>query len=257
MSSPMELLSSQFNSLLTQYQSTYQEFMNVLDGSSSLITVQNTAYVGGKKLNVLQNSNINSCLSSCESNTSCTGATFSNNKSTCTLSSGMGHISNSTNQSAIVQQALYYSYQLQQINEQLSDINNSMMKLSNSSLDNVNKNQTQASTYATILEQNYNVLESERGEINKMIHEYETLNTAYDSGSIYVSSSYYSYLMYIVIVLVLMGILFKSGLMNMNMNMNMTMNNNMQYGGGRHVSYWLMMFMMVVVLFNSIMKSYI
>ena len=41
----------------------------------------------------------------------------------CTLSSGTGNIVNATNSTAIVQKGLYYSYQLQNLNQQLMDIN--------------------------------------------------------------------------------------------------------------------------------------
>ena len=43
-------------------------------------------------LNILQNSSIDNCLSSCKSNNSCSGATFDNINNSCTLSSGTGNI---------------------------------------------------------------------------------------------------------------------------------------------------------------------
>lgn len=251
MSSQMELLSSQFNTLLTQYQNTYQEFINAVDMSSTMVTVPNTAYVGGNKLNVIQNSDISSCTSSCESTPNCSGATFSTKKNSCTLSSGMGNITSSNNQSAIVEQALYYSYQLQQINEQLITINESMMKLSNSSLSQFNDTQSKAAQYATQLKQNYYVLESERGEIAEMVREYERLNSTYDNGTIYVNSYYYSYLFYLIIAGILLGALFMT-------NVSSGGSSSMQYGGGgkQHCpNYILFAFLICVVVGNSYIKS--
>lgn len=236
-SSQLEVLSNQFNSLLTQYQNTYQDFTN--SSTSSFVSVPNTAYVGGTNLNVIQNSNINSCISSCESTASCSGATFSDAQNSCTLSSGTGNIISSTNQSAIVQQALYYSYQLQQLNQQLSSVNSSMMALSKSSQDSYNKNQTQTNANNAALEQNYNTLESERGEIEKIIKQYETLSTAYDSGTIYVTSYYYSYIMYFMVVIALMGVLFKFGLMD---------SSQIQRGGRKYptTNLWIMVVLFAV-----------
>ena len=115
----MDTLSNNFNNLLTQYQSTYQNFLNTIGSTdASFVYVPNTSYVTDNNINTIQNSSINNCITSCSSNQSCSGATFDNLQSTCTLSSGNGNIVNSSNQTSIVKQALYYSYQLQLINNQ-------------------------------------------------------------------------------------------------------------------------------------------
>ena len=99
----MESLGNQFNILLTQYQETYQEFLNAINSNNNtLTTLSNSAFVGKSNIDTIQNSNQNNCLSSCTSNSSCSGATFDDNSNTCTLSSGNGNIITSTNQTAIV-----------------------------------------------------------------------------------------------------------------------------------------------------------
>ena len=55
-SSQMDTLSNQFNSLLTQYQNTYQNFIDTIGSTNnSLITVPNTSYVTGNNINTIQN----------------------------------------------------------------------------------------------------------------------------------------------------------------------------------------------------------
>lgn len=209
----MENLSNQFNNLLTQYQDTYQDFINIISSSNNntLTSVDNSAFVSGKNINTIQNSSVSNCMASCSSTESCSGATFDNNQNTCILSSGDGNIIKSQNQTAIVKQALYYSNKLQQINNELTNVNNSMMNLANSSSISFQQNQQTNQENAEILQQNYNTLEQERREIELMIREYETLKSAYENGNINLTSNYYRYIMYVLIVIFLIFLLLRFG----------------------------------------------
>ncbi len=181
----MEILSNKFNNLITQYQNTYQDFVNTINSNdNSFTSVDNSAFVSGNNINTIQNSSVSNCTSSCSSNQSCSGATFDNNQNTCTLSSGNGNIITSQNQTAIVKQALYYSNQLQQINNELLTTNNTMMNLANSNSNNFQETQQMASQKAEILQNNYNTLEQEREQIAEIIRQYETLNSAYENQKI-------------------------------------------------------------------------
>ena len=243
----MEMLSNKFNSLLTQYQETYQDFLNTINlNNNTLTTISNSAFVGQSNINTIQGSTANNCLSSCESNTSCSGATFDNNLNTCTLSSGSGNIINSNNQTAIVKQALYYSNQLKQLNDELISLNNSMMQTSNSRMNIYSKTQEMNSEKSEILNKNYNTLEQERGEIAKMIREYETLNTAYENGNINVSSNYFSYIVYLLAAIFLIFLLLR-----------VSVSNNQVGGGSGHikVSPLLLIFLAAVIVFNAYLKN--
>ena len=124
----METLSNNFNNLLVKYTDTYQKFLNVINSGdgSSLTTVPNSAFIGESNINTIQGSSVDNCLSECNSNDKCTGATFDTNLKTCILNSGTGNILNSKDQIAIVKQALYYTNELQQINNNL--IENTIIK---------------------------------------------------------------------------------------------------------------------------------
>ena len=71
-SSQIQTLSNQFNSLLTEYQSTYTEFINVLNSNdTSFTTVENSAFTGSGIINTNPVSSINDCTTACSSNKSC------------------------------------------------------------------------------------------------------------------------------------------------------------------------------------------
>ena len=109
----MEMLSSNFNSLITQYTETNQNLINAISSSDpSFNTVPNSSFVG-TNLNTIQNSTESDCVGSCSSTQSCSGATFDNQQNTCVLNSGNGDVVTSQNQIAIINQVLYYSLQLQ------------------------------------------------------------------------------------------------------------------------------------------------
>jgi hypothetical protein len=245
-SSQMDILSNNFNNLLVQYQNTYQDFINTIGSTdASFITIPNTLYATGSNINTIQNSSINNCITSCSSNESCSGATFDNLQSTCTLSSGNGNIINSTNQTSIVKQALYYSYQLQLINNQLLQINTSMMNLANNNSSSFQQNQQSSSQKAQILQQNYNTLEQERSQITDIIRQYETLNSAQENGVINVTSNYYKYIIYVIIAIFLIVLLIK---------FNLT---GQQRGGGNlyKVSPFVFCILAFIIVFNAILKN--
>ena len=173
MSSQLQNLSSEFNSLITQYTDTYQKYINLINSEdTSLITVPDYSFVGKSNINVLNNSTIDACQTSCVSNTSCSGATFNNNSNSCTLSSGTGNMVFTPQSTAIVQQALYYSFQLQQINTQLMNINQQIMTISKNSYGDFKQNQQQNQQQAQILENNYKTLSQERIQIDEIVNKF-------------------------------------------------------------------------------------
>ncbi len=245
----MEMLSNKFNSLLTQYQDTYQDFVNTISSNNNSFTsVSDSAFVGVSNINTLQNSSVNNCLTSCSSNQSCSGATFDDKQKTCTLSSGSGNIIESKNQTAIVKQALYYSNQMQKINNELINTNNSMMRLANNNEDNYKETQKMNAEKAVILENNYNTLEAERMEIEEIVRQYETLNSAYENGNVNVTSNYYTYIVYLLISLFLVFLLLRFSL------------TGQQRGGGSSISFsnssWLIVGLSIfVIILNSYLKN--
>ncbi len=248
----MEMLSEQFNNLITQYQDTYQEFINVIssntDGSNNLTTIPNSSFVGQSNINTIQNSSLDNCVSSCSSNTSCSGATFNEQLNTCTLSSGNGSVINSSTETAIVQQALYYSNQLQNLNEQLLSINTQMTNISNNDMSNYETTSQNVISKAQILNNNYQVLQQERSQIDELVRQYDTLNAALENGNINVTSNYYKYILLFIIAIFLIYVLLKYS------------TNYEQRGGSSHIKMsgkLILMFCLLgtIIIFNSWIKN--
>jgi len=163
-------------------------------------------------LSVLDNTNLSTCENACLENNSCSGATFNTTLDNCVLSTGSGNMVNSKQSIAIVEQAIYYSYRLQELNSQLIVINKQMMDISKNMYTKFNETQKQTQEHEEILQNNYTILNDERFKIEKMIREFQTLNSAYEDGNIHVTSNYYSYIALSLIVLLLVFLLIRFSL---------------------------------------------
>ena len=224
MSREIEDLSNEFNTLLTQYKDTYQDYINVINSNDkTFTTMPNFSFVGENNINTLNNSSLTSCQTSCSENTQCSGATFNDISQICRLSSGEGSIINTKHSTAIVQQAIFYSYKLQELNSQLSYINNQIMEKYKNNIKDLQYSQERSNA----LNNNYNVLANERFEIEQMIRQYETLNTAYQDGNINTNSNYYIYITLLSITIILLFLLVKYSFPNQQRGGGkLTWNNN-------------------------------
>lgn len=249
MSSQLQNLSNQFNSLLTQYTDTYQNYISIINSdTNSLTTVPNSSFVGDSNISVLNNSSVSACQSSCTSNSSCSGATFNNNSNSCTLSSGNGNIIPASQSTAIVQEALSYSYQLQKINTQLLNINQQIMTASTNSYSEFQETQQQNQQQEQVLQNNYQTLTQERLQIDEMIRQFETINAAYENGNINVTANYYSYIVLVIVAVFLIFVLIKYSIPSQQMGGG----NNLNFGTNQILIYLLLG---AIIVFNSFIKK--
>ena len=249
MPSQLQNLSDQFNTLLTQYTDTYQDYINVVSSNNtSLTTVPNSSFNGQNNISVINTSSVNNCKKSCASNTVCSGATFNGTSSRCTLNSGTGTIIPAKKSTAIVQQAMYYSYQLQNLNSQLMAINQQMTNISNNSYDKFQQTQQQTQQQGDTLKNNYKTLEEERIQIAEMVREFQTIDAAYENGNINLTSNYYSYIILLIVAVVLILILLKFS------------TSSEQRGGGNNLNFnsnsiFIFCLLGFIIIFNSIIKK--
>ena len=243
-----QTLSDKFNSILSQYQSTYEDYVNTLDASNNSLTkLPNASFSGKNVINTIQNSSVEACQSSCLSNSSCSGASFNTSNNTCFINSGIGNVVNAQNSIAIVQQGLYYSYQLQQLNAQLTSINQQMQTLALSNQTKSQQNQQSSQQKEQILKTNYQVLNQDREQIKQMVLNYESLNQAYTDGNLNVTSNYYSYIVLLLITLLLIFLLVKFSL------------TGQQRGGGnnfKNETIFLLGIMVVFLGLSTILNNY-
>ena len=250
MSIQLQNLSNEYNMLITQYQTTYQKYIDVINSDNkNFKTVNDSSFYGEKQIDTLNNTSVANCQSACSSNASCSGATFNTSSNNCTLSSGSGNIVQTQKSKAIVKEAMYYSYQLQKLNAKLLDINKQMINSSNNNYNEFQKSQQQTIDQENAMNNNYQTLSEERIQIEKMIREYETLNRALENGNINVTSNYYSYIALLFITILLVMLFFKFSV------------TGSQSGGGNNINHLhsvyklLPIFLAVFAIFYFIKKN--
>ena len=236
-SSQLKTLSDNFNTLLTEYKNTYNDYINNIN-DTSLTTIDDSAFNGSSILKTNTNSTIDDCKKSCSSDTSCSGATFSTSNNKCVLSSGTGNITTATDSTAIIQKGMYYSYKLEKINQQLMDINQEISSTMNETYgsyqDNLNKSQDQNQA----IQQNSTVLTQEREEIKKMVRQFQTLDSAQENGDLKVTMYYYNYIILLIIVVLLVLLFIKFSI------------SSEQIGGGKHCDISKMLPIILLALFG-------
>jgi hypothetical protein len=206
-------LNTKFNDILSEYQNTYQAYLKTIDSSSNDLTVlDNFAYNGGTSISQSPSTGADDCLTSCQNTTSCTGATFDASGQLCSLTSGQGNIIKSSGSSAILQQSAVYSYKLQALNSQLISLNKEISNNVSGSYSGYQQQQDQEQQQQQTMEQNYQVLEQERGEINRMVRQFQNLDGAMDNGEINVTMYYYNYVILTFIAIILIMLLVKYSL---------------------------------------------
>ena len=213
-SSQIQTLSNKFNTLLSEYQSTYSDFIDVVNSNdNTFITVDNTAFNGTNIIKTIPMSNVNSCSTSCSSNTSCTGATFTSTNN-CVLSSGNGNIINTANSSAIVKKALFYTYQLQKINQELMNLNQEINNNVEPTYNTYQTNLDKIKVREKAIKQNYLVLTQDRENIAKLVREFETLDSVQENGDIKATMNYYNYIVLVFIAILLLFLLLRFSIPN-------------------------------------------
>jgi hypothetical protein len=240
-----QTLSNQFNTILTQYQNTYKSFIDSVNSSNNnLVSVPNTLFTAKNTISISPNSSSKSCKKSCLSNASCSGATIDANNN-CTLSSGTGNIITSSDTTSFVPESVSYIYQLQGLNEQLISINQQIMNTSNNDAEQYQQDEQNNSQKKQMLQQNYQTLTQERDNIDKMLREFETLDSAYDNGTIVLTSNYYNYIALLLISILLAFMLMKFSTMGQQ-----------QTGGGNNFKKESLFLLGIMIVFLGLSKVF-
>ena len=213
----MQSLTNQFNELLTEYQETSKKYYDLINKKDTSFTeIHDYSFIGESELNVLGESNVSACQSVCSANNSCSGATFETTLKNCTLSKGNGIIIPTSNSVAIVHQTIYYSNKLKELNNQLTYLNQQMSENYNK----YSKNKYQSQEQEVVMMNNNAILIEERKQIDEMLNQFKTLNSAYEDGNIQVNASYMNYVVFLFVVIFLVFLLLRFSI------------SGPQYGGG-------------------------
>jgi hypothetical protein len=178
--------------------------ISILGNSNSLKSVSNSSFVGGLPISTKQVDNVQSCIASCSALSNCSGATYNSDQNICSLSSGEGSIVPSGNSGniAIVSENLYYLNQIKSLNQQLLDLNNQIRTTIHEGRPVYNDTIKELRISSTDLKDNYNRLQNERNRVDKMIKDFEDLESEKKETDIMSSGNYTLFLFYLIISII-------------------------------------------------------
>lgn len=104
---------------------------------------------------------------------------------------------------------IYYSKQLQKLNQQLLDINTEISNAMKDSYGSYVKNIHKSNKQEEALLLNYTVLEEEKQKIDHLVTQFQTLHSAQENGEATITMNYYNYIILVFIVILLVGLFLK------------------------------------------------
>lgn len=203
----LENLRQQYSNLLIQYQSAVSDYINYINTLSTnskqeLVPIQGQAFNGTGSAGQSSATTLQDCMASCSNSSTCTGATFISNK--CEIRIGDSPvIPSSQNSYAIIPKSKQLLLNMENINQQLLNVNKKLsekIKVSEplyyeENNQNILKNQE--------LVKNYEKLIEERGKIESILKEYETLDNTENQNQIKITKNYYTYVLLFILAIVL------------------------------------------------------
>jgi hypothetical protein len=202
----LESLQVQYDTKMKEYNQLTQDYKEVLKtGGTNYVQLKDKAYFGTSFLDISRKKTIDMCKASCSSNSRCSGATYEPQNKTCVLNGGNGSIRTHPGNYAILTRLKYVTGQLEEVNRQLIILNNKIQDAvktqPNNNLDNVvNKNNNMHDTLIT----DYNDLVAQRGEINRLILDYDNVNGNMKDTSLEVTQQMMNYRLYTIILALLL-----------------------------------------------------
>ena len=97
---------------------------------------------------------------------------------------------------------------MKNINKNLIELNEKMMILMNSSASNYQQDALKTQKQKDVLKNNYNNLSVERDEINKMIYQYETIDSQLNDSELKLTEYYSRYIVLLFITIILFILFF-------------------------------------------------
>jgi hypothetical protein len=211
--SQLNTLSIQYNNTLNLYKQTYQNYIDSLKllniNNRNLVQVPKTIYLGDSILNSQIIGNVNECQKICSLNNICSGATYNLQNNNCSTKKGKSDlIKGSEFDISIVPKHLKLSYELKNINNNLIDLNKKMTSLINNSTHNYNQDALKRQQQQEVLKNNYDNLYVERDEINKMIYQYETIDSQLNDSELKLTEYYSRYIVLLFILIIILILFF-------------------------------------------------
>ena len=175
-----------------------------------MTSVKGTTFWGASPLSQSTLKTVGECEALCSTTSGCSGATYNETSTICSLRKGDGDImTGSSSDYSIVPKSLSLLKIVQNINEKLTQVNNKIQKMSQPIETQFNAEAQQRSTSNTNLIDQYNNLVGEREKIQHMLNEYQTLDEQQVEGNIHISQNYYSFILLMFLAILVIFLLYK------------------------------------------------
>jgi hypothetical protein len=257
----LEKLSLQYDQLIKDYNQVSTDYSNFLmtnvenpDNSTQLSILKGHSFwgtgVAGKQHVNTNAASADDCKALCSQNSLCSGATFnavSYGKPYCWLRTGKGDIIKASNDDyAIIPQRLIYLNKMKAINSKMREINRTILSIMETRGDKIYSSQKHLTRQkGKMLNDNYNLLLTEKENIENTIKDYESLEEEYNNGSISVKQNYMWFILLFIIALLIVILIVRVSLISSN--------SVIQLGGGdlkmKTMYYIIGALMISVVLF--------
>jgi hypothetical protein len=248
----LENLQQMYSNLLIKYKQSVTDYitnLNVKD-KEKFVRIKGMAYTGTGTAGQSRSNTLQSCQASCASNPKCTGATFVAGK--CNIRTGDSPIVPSKNDSyAIVPKSKQLLMNMEKLNEQLLNVNRRITDKIKLGEPIYYKSESENDIKTHELIENYKKLQVERNNIQKMIQDYETLDSTKYEHDISITKNYYTYILSFILVVIFIIILVKMSISDTTSSTTVV-----QYGGQLGISayYFLFGIILLAVGLNLVIK---
>jgi hypothetical protein len=175
-----------------------------------LTSVKGTAFWGTSALSQSKVTTVEQCQALCSNTTGCSGATYNETTTLCSLRKGDANIvAGSPTDYSIVPKSQSLLKIVQNINNKLTQVNEKIQKISPSVEIKLNLEAEQRLTANNDLIEQYKNLVIERTKIQNMLNEYQTLDQQQIEGNIYISQNYYSFILLMILAILFVFLLYK------------------------------------------------
>jgi len=192
----------------SKFNTTTQPNFNV--NSVPMTSVKGTTFWGASSLSQSTLKTVGECEALCSTTSGCSGATYNETSTICSLRKGDGDImTGGSADYSIVPKSLSLLKIVQNINDKLTQVNEKIQKISQPIETQFNAEAQQRSNSNTNLIDQYKSLVGERFKIQKMLNEYQTLDEQQIEGNIHISQNYYSFILLMLLAILIIFLLYK------------------------------------------------
>ena len=240
----------------SNYNQSSQANFNI--NQQPMSAVQGSTYWGTTAVGQNNSATLQECQASCASTNGCTGATFNataHGQPMCWLRGGSGSISPGLDTDyAIVPKGQQLLSIVQSINQELTNINQQIQQKSEAGQPLYDEQSQQRKLKTSELVSQFIQLNVERDRINQMLNDYQTLDQEQNQGNIMINQNYYSFILLLGLVILVIIILYKFGMPEAAQS-NPPL---MQTGGelGINAYYIVFAIILVILTINFIYKRY-